>query len=158
MIPLRSFLKGLRERVGDVGCGDDREDQAGVFHRQEVDQADLPRAAGVAEHGAQGDPVGRDGVHLRAHACSRARRSALADELDEMLAENARRPKRERLTLVRIFEELRNLGYDGGYDAVRRYAASWSKAMREASAAAYVPLSFDPGEAYQFDWSHEIVS
>jgi hypothetical protein len=27
----------------------------------------------------------------------------------------------------------------------------------EASAAAYVPLSFAPGEAYQFDWSHEIV-
>lgn len=26
-----------------------------------------------------------------------------------------------------------------------------------ASAAAYVPLTFDPGEAYQFDWSHEIV-
>jgi hypothetical protein len=25
------------------------------------------------------------------------------------------------------------------------------------SAAAYVPLSFAPGEAYQFDWSHEVV-
>jgi hypothetical protein len=24
-------------------------------------------------------------------------------------------------------------------------------------AAAYVPLSFAPGEAYQFDWSHEVV-
>ena len=24
-------------------------------------------------------------------------------------------------------------------------------------AQAYVPLSFAPGEAYQFDWSHEIV-
>ncbi|ASP23228.1 integrase core domain protein (plasmid) [Antarctobacter heliothermus] len=46
---------------------------------------------------------------------------------------------------------------DGGYDAVRRYAASWSKEEQEASAAAYVPLSFDPGETYQFDWSHEIV-
>jgi hypothetical protein len=23
--------------------------------------------------------------------------------------------------------------------------------------AAYVPLSFAPGEAYQFDWSHEVV-
>ena len=78
-------------------------------------------------------------------------------ELDEMLAENARRPKRERLTLIRIYEELRNRGYDGSYDAVRRYAASWSKATQEASASAYVPLSFDPGEAYQFDWSHEIV-
>jgi transposase len=69
----------------------------------------------------------------------------------------ARRPKRERLTHIRIFEELRALGYDGGYDAVRRYAAAWSKAETKASAAAYVPLSFDPGEAYQFDWSHEIV-
>ena len=78
-------------------------------------------------------------------------------DLDEMLAENDRQPKRQRLTLVRIYEELRNRGYDGSYDAVRRYAASWSKATREASAAAYVPLSFDPGEAYQFDWSHEVV-
>ncbi|TYB81185.1 IS21 family transposase [Maritimibacter fusiformis] len=78
-------------------------------------------------------------------------------ELDDMLAENSRHPKRERLTLVRIYEELRNRGYGGGHDAVRRYAANWSKATREASAAAYVPLCFDPGQAYQFDWSHEIV-
>ena len=79
------------------------------------------------------------------------------DELDRMLADNARKPKRERLTHIRIFEELRALGYEGGYDAVRRYAVTWARSEREASAAAYVPLSFDPGEAYQFDWSHEIV-
>jgi len=79
------------------------------------------------------------------------------DKLDAMLAENARRPKRERLTHIRIYEELRALGYEGGYDAVRRYAAAWSKSESAASAAAYVPLSFDPGEAYQFDWSHEVV-
>ncbi|EAV40700.1 Integrase, catalytic region [Stappia aggregata IAM 12614] len=77
--------------------------------------------------------------------------------LDDMLGENANRPKRERLTLVRIYEELRGRGCDGEYDAVRRYAARWSKSIREASADAYVPLSFDPGEAYQFDWSHEIA-
>ncbi len=78
-------------------------------------------------------------------------------ELDEMLAGNASRPKRERLTLVRIYEELRNRGYGGGYDAVRRYAALWSEAREVASKAAYVPLIFEPGEAYQFDWSHEVV-
>ena len=78
-------------------------------------------------------------------------------ELDRLLAENDRRAKRERLTLIRVYEELRGLGYEGGYDAVRRYAATWSKATRAASAAAYVPLSFAPGEAYQFDWSHEIA-
>ena len=79
------------------------------------------------------------------------------DDLEKLLAENARQPKRERLTRIRIYEELRDLGYEGGYDAVRRYAASWSKSEAEVTAAAYVPLSFDPGEAYQFDWSHEVV-
>ena len=61
------------------------------------------------------------------------------DELDRLLAANAARPSRERLTLTRIFEELRGLGYDGGYDAVRRYAADWKRQASEATAAAYVP-------------------
>ena len=64
---------------------------------------------------------------------------------------------RERVTLTRVFEELRGLGYEGGYDAVRRYAASWRRRESTGTAAAFVPLSFDPGEAYQFDWSHEVV-
>src|SRR5712671_751267 len=77
--------------------------------------------------------------------------------LEGLLAENAGKSVRERLTLIRLFEELRGLGYDGGYDAVRRYARSWEKARGAAGAAAFVPLSFAPGEAYQFDWSHEVV-
>ena len=77
-------------------------------------------------------------------------------EIDRLLTKNAESAARERLTLIRIFEELRALGYEGGYDAVRRYARSWSRAHAGQTAAAYVPLSFAPGEAYQFDWSHEI--
>jgi hypothetical protein len=61
------------------------------------------------------------------------------------------------LTLIRMFEDLRGRGYEGGYDAVRRYARRWSKEHGEATAAAYVPLIFAPGGAYQFDWSHEVV-
>lgn len=78
-------------------------------------------------------------------------------ELDRLLTANAAKASRERLTLIRIFEELRGLGYQGGYDAVRRYAKGWSREHRVMTAAAYVPLSFAPGEAYQFDWSHEVV-
>src|ERR1700750_483285 len=78
-------------------------------------------------------------------------------DLSELLEGNAAKPAREQLTLIRIFEELRGRGYDGGYDAVRRYAGRWSKDRGHATAAAYVPLSFAPGEAYQFDWSHEVV-
>src|SRR5271154_1761324 len=79
------------------------------------------------------------------------------EDLDRLLARNADAPARERLTLIRIFEELHALGYGGGYDAVRRYAGAWAKANASATANAYVPLTFAPGEAYQFDWSHEIV-
>ena len=78
-------------------------------------------------------------------------------KLDAFLQGNADKAPRERLTLIRIFEELRAVGDEGGYDAVRRYARSWSKTRGAVTAEAYVPLSYDPGEAYQFDWSHEIV-
>src|SRR5580698_4786493 len=43
-------------------------------------------------------------------------------DIDAMLAGNAAKPAREQLTLIRLFEELRGCGYEGGYDAVRRYA------------------------------------
>ena len=78
-------------------------------------------------------------------------------QLEAMLAANTQRPKRERLTFQRMFEELRLLGYGGGYDNVRRHARRWTSAQGAATAEAYVPLSFAPGEAYQFDWSHEHV-
>src|SRR6202045_5474496 len=42
-------------------------------------------------------------------------------DLDRMLSDNEARA-RDRRTLIRIFEELRGLGYEGSYDAVRRYA------------------------------------
>jgi transposase len=79
------------------------------------------------------------------------------DQLDGLLLANEDKQARERLTLIRIFEELRGLGYEGSYDAVRRYAKAWRVAHGAATAEAYVPLSFAPGEAYQFDWSHEVV-
>ena len=79
------------------------------------------------------------------------------EQLDGLLGANEEKAARERLTLIRVFEELSGLGYEGGYDAVRRYARVWRAARGAATAEAFVPLSFAPGEAYQFDWSHEIV-
>ena len=78
-------------------------------------------------------------------------------ELDRLLLINGGKPSRERLTLIRIYEELCGLGYGGSYDAVRRYGRRWSRERSQSASSAYVPLSFSAGEAYQFDWSHEIV-
>ena len=73
-------------------------------------------------------------------------------ELDAVLSENASRPKRERMALTRTFEDLRPLGYEAGYGAVRRYAAQWRKDRDIGSVSdAQVPQSFDPGKAWRFD-------
>ena len=82
---------------------------------------------------------------------------AFVPALEAMLAANVARPKRERLTFQRMFEELRLQHYQGSYDSVRRYGRAWAKREGERTAQAYVPLSFAPGEAYQFDWSHEMA-
>ena len=57
-------------------------------------------------------------------------------QLDGLLLANEGKPARERLTLIRIFEELRGLGYEGSYDAVRRYAKKWRVERGAATAEA----------------------
>ena len=76
--------------------------------------------------------------------------------VQERLTARLSQSRRERLTLMRMWELLREDGYTGSYDAVRRYARRWRRAQGHADTA-YVPLTFDPGEAYQCDGSHEIV-
>ncbi len=83
---------------------------------------------------------------------------AFAARLDQLLSEDAARAKKDRLRLTRLHDLLRREGFDGGYDAVRRYAQKQRRASRPTPPSeAFVPLSFAPGEAFQFDWSHELV-
>ena len=78
------------------------------------------------------------------------------EELERQLKANEKKARKDRLSLLQIHEDLASLGYKGGYDAVRRYARAWRRRWRLLSPSqAFVPLIFDPGEAYQFDWSHE---
>jgi transposase len=78
--------------------------------------------------------------------------------LTEILESEATLPKRERRSTQRLFEELRGRGYDGAHDSVHRFVKGWREERARVSAHAYVPLSFAPGEAYQFDWSHETIT
>ena len=40
---------------------------------------------------------------------------------------------------------------------MRRLARAWSQNRRATTAEAYVPFYCAPGEAYQFEWSHEAI-
>ena len=82
------------------------------------------------------------------------------ERLDVLLTENEARPRRDRLRMTRIHDLLCREGFEGSYDAVRRYARRWTEARRKDAgdgAPAFIPLMFKPGEAYQLDWSHEDV-
>jgi transposase len=83
------------------------------------------------------------------------RLGAFTGRLDSLLEENTKRPKGRHMTAQRMFEILQGEGYQGGYDSVRRYARRWRDEHGSNPEQCYIPLRFDPGEAYQFDWSHE---
>ena len=75
-----------------------------------------------------------------------------------ILENEAKLPRRERRSTQRLFEELRGRGYDGAHDSVHRFAKAWRSERARVPVRAFVPLSFAPGEAYQFDWSHETIT
>ncbi len=87
----------------------------------------------------------------------RPKLGAWTAELERLLAENEVHARRDRLDLIRLYEALRTRGYGGGYDAVRRYARARERRRGHGGRDAFIPLSFAPGEAYQFDWSQEVV-
>jgi transposase len=77
------------------------------------------------------------------------------DTLEKLLRDNRfAKPKRNG---VMLFEELRDFGYCGSYSAVNRYIKAWKERSCHISVDACIPLSFAPGEAFQFDWSNEVV-
>src|ERR1700731_3636925 len=144
----------LGGRDWNAGCGDDCQDTPSVLFPRQADQRDLPRAALIAEGGTEGNATE---FHYERSRQPLPRIGPWRQRLESLLEENESKAARERLTLIRLYEELRGLGFEGSYAAVRRYAIVWREKRTSATADAYVPLTFAPGEAYQFDWSHEIV-
>ena len=78
--------------------------------------------------------------------------------LTELLERESKLPKRERRSTQRLYEDLRVRGYDGAHDSVHRFVKAWRMERSRVPTKAYVPMSFAPGEAYQFDWSHEAIT
>ncbi len=79
-----------------------------------------------------------------------------AQLLSTWLKTDSHRLKRERRTAKAMFDALRAQGYDGGYGRVCAFIRRWKQEHTDSPArAAYVPLAFALGEAFQFDWSCE---
>jgi len=77
-------------------------------------------------------------------------------QLEHWLEADQGLPSKRRRSAQVLYEALQETGYRGGYDTVRRYVKAWRVEHQEVKEA-YIPLNFDAGDAFQFDWSHETI-
>ncbi len=75
--------------------------------------------------------------------------------LTQSLETDLRRPKRDRRTARALFAEVQAQGYSGGHTLVSDFVRKWRPQGGKPLTRAYVPLRFELGEAFQFDWSEE---
>src|SRR3990167_8135323 len=58
-----------------------------------------------------------------------------------------------------MYVDLQALGYGGSYNRVAAFARLWHEqrlvAQQTTGRGTFVPLTFGPGEAFQFDWSED---
>jgi transposase len=71
------------------------------------------------------------------------------------LETDAHRPKRDRRTAKRLYEAIRQQGYTGCYAQVTEFIRRCREHTVITGKSAFVPLKFQLGEAFQFDWSEE---
>ena len=79
---------------------------------------------------------------------------AFVQELEQALKADASRNKQDRRTARALFAQIKASGYLGRYSRVTDYIRAW-RTNAGKDAKAFVPLKFELGEAFQFDWSEE---
>jgi transposase len=75
--------------------------------------------------------------------------------LEQALKADSHRPKHARRTGRALFAQIQAQGYRGGYSRVTDFIRAWRQESVKDPAKAFVPMSFELGEAFQFDWSEE---
>ena len=81
--------------------------------------------------------------------------TAFEATLQQALKADAQRPKHARRTAKALLIQIQAQGYQGGYSAVTDFVRAWRESSGKSVTKAFVPLNFEFGEAFQFDWSDE---
>ncbi|MFC6460159.1 IS21 family transposase [Paracoccus aerius] len=82
-----------------------------------------------------------------------------AEKLAGWLKTEAGKSRKQRRTLKQMHADLVALGFTGSYNRVAAFARNWrtdrQREQQTTGRGTFVPLSFRPGEAFQFDWSED---
>ena len=80
--------------------------------------------------------------------------TAFHETLEQALKADSHRIKQNRRTGKELFKQIKADGYAGAYSRVTDFIRGW-RGREGAASHAFVPLKFELGEAFQFDWSEE---
>jgi hypothetical protein len=84
-----------------------------------------------------------------------------AEKLAGWLKTEAGKSRKERRTVKQLHADLAALGFTGSYDRVAAFARRWradrQREQQTTGRGTFVPLHFDPGDAFQFDWSEDFA-
>ena len=82
-----------------------------------------------------------------------------APKLGLWLQTDSKKNRKQRRNLRQMHADLVALGYTGSYDRVAAFARKWRQAQQEEARTCgrgtFIPLTFAPGDAFQFDWSED---
>ncbi len=82
-----------------------------------------------------------------------------SDKLAAWLKTGAGKSRKQRRTLKQLHADLVALGFTGSYNRVAAFARAWRAdrllEQQTTGRGVFVPLSFRPSEAFQFDWSED---
>ncbi len=82
-----------------------------------------------------------------------------AEKLSTWLRVETGKSRKQKRTTKQLHADLVVLGYDGSYSRVAAFARDWKQKrqyeQQTSGRGTFVPLVFQPGEAFQFDWSED---
>ncbi len=128
-------------------------------HRDQIPIREIERRTGLSRNTIR-KYLRSNAVEVRFKVPERpSRLDPFADKLSGWLRVEAGKGRKQRRTARQIHADLVTLGYDGSYARVIAFVRRWHRgqevAQRSTGRGVFVPLVFQPGEAFQFDWSED---
>jgi transposase len=128
-----------------------------LYYRDKLSLSEIERRTGLTRKTVRRWLNAAEGTEpkYRRRTAEDIKIAPFAARLTQALEVDARRPKRDRRTALKLFREIKATGFDGDYSRVTEFVRRWRENGGRALVKAYVPLRFELGEAFQFDWSEE---
>jgi transposase len=127
--------------------------------REGVSLRGIARRTGISRNTIKKYLAGQTVVPRYKARPPRSKLAPYAEQLIVRLKTAAKASRKQRKSLKQMYRELVGLGYEGSYDRVVAFAKCWREQQAEIAKTTgrgtFVPLTFAPGEAFQFDWSED---